>query len=257
MNELSKAGIHTVKHFKVSDKLMEKIRESSENYEGGQEQFLRDRLAKSFSDSDEISYGELMDLQETEFEKRFTQICGLVSVDTALFFADFENSKGFHRGFVAGEILERFANQREIPKLSEPVNQQPQTVSHQDETAKADSQTENSVVINLTELVNPDVIESLKTHGFDENRYITYRKEKETREQLQQVIEQKVSEKEEIIRNLQNSQNPQNSMELLEFVKILVKAHLDRNRPVEIFTKYTKESILEICPEPYKNLIFA
>lgn len=269
MENYAKAGIRTVKGFKTNDVLFQKITEQAETYEGGQDQFLRDVLAEKLFQSNHINYGELMELQDMKMQKRNIAMSAMVGIETSLFFADFEQTKGFSRGFMAGEILERFANQREIPKIIEPVKAlKPETVK---ELEPNEPENSRIIEINLDELSIDTVRESLENHGFNEMNYLTKESIAETEAQLQLVLSTETAILNEKVRNLEfvndrlnaEVQSKSKNTEILEliqdfenmlnFAKELAKANKGRNGIMGVFTKITEKDIIEVCPVKFKH----
>lgn len=273
-----KSGIKTVKHTKVNDELFELISEESAKFAGGIDEFQREAFARYFEKSEPekpviISFDNPM-----FFPDRNRKVSGNVSIDTEMFFVNVMNETGLQMSEIIGELLTRFAeNPANIPTIirkpvileepviipePEPVAAEPDHVKESlqlDEKPVNPNPPKNIVIINLDELVTKSVIDDLQKFGFDEFKYLSFEFEKSSRETFETMMRERLDQKDTIIENLRNGANPTEEMKkgfkgLLDFSIILYKSHLERNGVKGIFTRITKENMLELCPQDLKYL---
>ena len=259
-----RGGIKTVKGFKVSNSLFDKISEESLLYENGQDEFCREAMMQYFDEKPEnftetIGLAELQDLQLYELENRNATITAIVDLNTAWTLKQYAENSELKDGFVAGEVLHRFAKNGKISKME--VIPEAQTVNPQppgNEAPQQLSKKENICEIDFDELLNPDVIKCLKTHGFDENRYYTPEKERETAEYYNQVLNEQIAErlvKEFPKAHLNNTDEiAKDFADFQKGTKILFDALLAGNGFFQIFTKYERWELLSVFPQKFHSL---
>lgn len=272
------SGIKTVKHTKVNDELFELISEESAKFAGGIDEFQREAFARYFEKSEPEKPVIISLILPDDTFDRTENMHGKVSIDTRMFFVNVMNETGLQMSEIIGELLTRFAeNPANIPTIirepviveepviipePEPVAAEPDHVKESlqlDEKPVNPNPPKNIVIINLDELVTKSVIDDLQKFGFDEFKYLSFEVEKKSRETFENMMRERLAQKDTIIENLRNSSNPTEEMKkgfkgLLDFSVILYKSHLERNGVKGIFTKITKDNMLELCPQDLKYL---
>lgn len=287
-----KSGIKTVKHTKVNDELYEMISEESAKFAGGIEEFQREAYARYFEKSEPEKPVVISLMHPANIEDRTENIYGKISIETRMFFVNLMNETGDYLENIVGELLTKFAeNPANIPTIirkpvtvPEPVSMaaelepviipEPVAVAAEPEPVNPNyssmrknygldepepEKPANIIEINLDELVTKSVIEDLKKFGFDEFKYLSFEVEKESRQTFENMMRDRLAQKDTIIENLRNGANPTEDMKkgfkgLLDFSIILYKSHLERNGVKGVFTRITKENMLELCPQELKYL---
>lgn len=273
-----KSGIKTVKHTKVNDELFELISEESAKFAGGIDEFQREAFARYFEKSEPEKPVIISLILPNDTFDRTENMHGKVSIDTRMFFLNVMNETGLQMSEIIGELLTRFAeNPANIPTIirepviveepviipePEPVAAEPDHVKESlqlDEKPVNPNPPKNIVIINLDELVTKSVIDDLQKFGFDEFKYLSFEFEKSSRETFETMMRERIAQKDTIIENLRNGATPTEEMKkgfkgLLDFSIILYKSHLERNGVKGIFTRITKENMLELCPQDLKYL---
>lgn len=266
-----KSGIKTVKHTKVNEELFELISQESAKFEGGIEEFQREAYARYFEEKPVNPVIVSLELPD-DISDRTLEIEGKISIDTKLFYMNVSGKFGYNLGDVVGELLTRFAeNPANLPDVvrkpvifePEPATPEPATpepVQKEFDSLDFTPQAEkpaNIVEINLNELLLKSVIEDLQKFGFDEMKYMTLEVEKSSRDTFEKLMRERLAQKDIIIENLRDSSNPTDEMKkgfksLLDFAVILYNSHLDRNGVKGVFSKITKENMMELCPPDLK-----
>lgn len=274
-----KSGIKTVKHTKVNDELFALISQESANFAGGIEEFQREAFARYFEKQPEKPV--ILSFDNPMFHPdRSRKLSGNISVDTEMFFVNVMNETGEQLDNIVGELLTRFAeNPANIPTIVrkpviiqepviipelEPVALQPEPVetplSKEFDTIPnpEPAKPANILEINLDELVIRSVIEDLQKFGFDEMKYLSLEAENSTRKTFEGMMVERIAQKDRIIESLRDGANPTDQMKkgfkaLLDFAVILYHSHIDRNGVKGLFTKISKDHMLELCPVELKS----
>ena len=271
-----KSGIKTVKHTKVNEELFQMISQESAKFAGGMEEFQREAYARYFEKQPEKPV--IISFENPMFHPdRTRKLSGNVSIDTEMFFVNVMNETGEQLENVVGELLTRFTeNPANIPTIirkpvtidelvmidepvtmdeSEPVETK---LSVEFDTIPEPVKLANILEINLDELLIKSVIEDLQKFGFDETKYLSLEAENSTRKTFEAMMIERIAQKDRIIESLRDGANPTEAMKqgfkgLLDFAVILYNSHLDRNGLKGIFTKISKEHMMELCPAELKH----
>lgn len=270
-----KSGIKTVKHTKVNEELFEMISQESAKFAGGMEEFQREAYARYFEKQPEKPV--ILSLITTrDISDRTENVYGKISIDTRMFFVNLMNETGDYLENIIGELLTRFAeNPANIPTVerrsilvfdepaTEPVMMdEPEPVetklSVEFDTIPEPVKPANILEINLDELLIKSVIEDLQNFGFDETKYLSLEAENSTRKTFEAMMIERIAQKDRIIESLRDGANPTEEMKkgfkgLLDFAVILYHSQLDRNGVKGIFTKISKDNMMEVCPAGFKH----
>ena len=271
-----KSGIKTVKHTKVNEELFQMISQESAKFAGGMEEFQREAYARYFEKQPEKPV--ILSFENPMFHPdRTRKVSGNVSIDTEMFFVNVMNETGEQLDNIVGELLTRFSeNPANIPTIirkpvtmDEPATtDEPATMDEPEpvetklsvefDTIPEPVKPANILEINLDELLIKSVIEDLQKFGFDETKYLSLEAENSTRKTFEAMMIERIAQKDRIIESLRDGANPTEEMKkgfkgLLDFAVVLYHSHLDRNGLKGIFTKISREHMMELCPAELKH----
>ncbi|MFC0182491.1 hypothetical protein SAMN04515674_101454 [Pseudarcicella hirudinis] len=223
-------GIHATTSPKVSQKLLERINKEAEEYEDGKAGVIREALTEYFFPNPvEISIPgpEII-------EERTYTIQGLVGLDVAHALNSFSHQNNVGIEVVSGSILTDFVNQRwkykqnaeeridivvlptDLAEIRRLFESEQDSVAYEDFLTdvlragilakKSEKNTgfridglsqetpDNSIKISFDEINDEEVRKSLQESGFNEDRYMTIKKESETRDKFSRLLDEKVEE---------------------------------------------------------------
>lgn len=262
MKKLSKyAGINTVKHVKVSDDLKAKIDQESQSYEGGQDDLVRHALAHYLG----LEQSHIW-IKSNEIDERTCEIKAKVSIDTMHAINHQSIELGTSVEIVSGQILTDFVNKVETVPLLKPHEDDatlemklsdlfkkysPESGNYDDfvrdvitlgikalefeqETGKllfvkSENSDESSdiIKIDLNEIEDAEVRESLKSVGFLEGRYLTLKAEKQFREDFEKSMDETTRSIENI--EVQLARKEAVMSDTISGIKVLLGLYYDRN----------------------------
>jgi hypothetical protein len=229
---------------------------------------------------------------ELVFE-RGVEITSEVAIDVKHYYLEIANQTGINLKEITGEVLRKFVELNgqiatyspgvsapeltdkleivlmgdERPLLDSLFGESTQTytdflndvfraglLAKKNELTTITTNTDNLIIIDLSEIDDPDIIEELKKNSFDELRYYTAKKEEETRKQFAELLNKAKSENQGVS-NLEFNEVVSDFKGLLSSTRTVVDTLANCRKPQNLLRTYPKEIILKEFPERLRKLL--